>query len=139
MKMEIEIIPEDFNGLYCVKWNDTLCSEFKSDWDYLQKRPYELNCYITNRNNDTLGYYGPMSFQQQIAYFKTIDNSDSIVNLNFKIGVNPFSTFLDKQSKGYIDKFNESNKEQTFFKSIQLDLNSVLKKEMEIELIKIKN
>jgi len=139
MKMEIELIPENFNGGYSISWNDSLCAEFISTkLNFLQKRPYELNCYITDRNNDTLGYYGPQSFQQQFTYFSTINKLDSVVNLNFKIGINPFSTFLENQSKEYIKKFNEVNEKQIFFEPIQLKLSSELKK-TEIELIKIKN
>ena len=139
MKLEIEIVPEDFNGGYSISWNDSLCAEFiETEWDFLQKRPYELNCYITDRNNDTLGYYGPQSFQQQFAYFSTIDKSDSIVNLNFKIGINPFSTFLETQTKDYIEKFNKVNERQTFFEPVKLELSSKLL-QTEIELIKIKN
>ena len=139
MKLGIEIVPESFNGGYSISWNDSLCAEFiASEWDFLQKRPYELNCYITDRNNDTLGYYGPQSFQQQFAYFSTINKSDSIVNLNFKIGINPFSTYLETKSKDYIEKFNKVNERQTVFEPVQLELKSSLQK-MEIELIKIKN
>ena len=139
MKLEIEIVPEDFNGGYSISWNDSLCAEFiATEWDFLQKRPYELNCYITDRNNDTLGYYGPQSFQQQFAYFRTNEKSDSIVNLNFKIGINPFSTYLETKSKGYIEKFNKMNEKQTFFKTVELELKSKMQKK-EIELIKTKN
>ena len=137
--MEIEIVPEDFNGGYSIAWNDSLCAKFISTAsNFLQQRPYELNCYITDRNNDTLGYYGPQSSQQQFAYFSTINKSDSIVNLNFKIGINPFSTFLENQSEEYIKKFIELNEKQIVFKPIQLKLSSELEK-TEIELINIKN
>lgn len=139
MKLEIEIVPEDFNGGYSISWKDSLCAEFIApEWNFLQKRPYELNCYITNRNNDTLGYYGPQSFQQQFAYFSTIDKYDSIVNLNFKIGINPFSTFLETKSEDYIEKFNKINEKQTLFEPVKLELSQKLLK-TEIELIKIKN
>ena len=139
MNIEIEIIPEDLEGGYSISWKDTLCSEFESDLDYLEKRPFELNCYITNKSNDTLGYYGPQSSQQQFAYFQCKDKLDSIINLNFKVNLNPFSTFLHSHDKSYIDNFIELNKEQIFFESIQMNLSSVLREKLEIELEKTRH
>lgn len=137
MKMDIEIVPEDHNGGYLISWNDSLCSEFGSDGDYLQKRPYELYCHIFSKEKDTLGYYRGLSSPRQFTYFQTKENTDSIIDLEFSIGINHFSEFLEEQSKDYIEKFNRLNKEQTLFKPIKLNLDTVIRKSIEIELIKI--
>ena len=139
MKMDIEIFPEDFNGGYSLSWKDTLCSNFADDKRYLEKRPYELNCYILNKNNDTLGYYIGLSSPRQWTYFQTKDSTDSMIYLNYSVRINHFSSFLAEQSKEYIDNFNNRHKEQIQFKSIALDINTALRKNKEIELINIKN
>ena len=139
MKMDIEIYLEFENGGYFISWNDTLCSEFKSDWNYLQKRPFELYCYIFNKKNDTLGYYRGLSSPRQFTYFQTIENTDSIIDLRFSVGINHFSEFLSEQSEGYIEKFNENFKKRIEFAPIEVDLKTELKKKIEIELINIKN
>jgi len=136
MKLEIEITPETGNGGYSISWNDTLCPEFKSNWDYLQKRPYELYCYITNSNNDTLGYYYGLSSPRQFTYFQTNSAKDSIINLGFLVGVNHFSGFLAEQTQDYINQFNENNEDGIEFELIRLNLSEVARKKTEIELIK---
>lgn len=122
MKIEIEIIPESTNGSYSIAWNDTLCSEFKSDWNYLQKRPYELHCHILDKENDTIGYYRGLSSPQQFTYFHTNDNSDSIIYLRFSVGVNSFSE--------YIESCNESIYEPIEFKPIKIDLRLDMRKKI---------
>ena len=139
MKMAIEIIPEDSNGGYSISWNDNLCSDFANDKRYLEKRPNELYCYILNEKNDTLGYYRGCSSPRQWTYFHTVDNTDSIIYLRYRVGINQFSSFLAEQTKDYIYKFNERNKKPIEFKPISLNINSALRKKKEIELIKVKN
>ena len=139
MKMEIELYLEFENGGYFISWNDTLCSEFKSDWNYLQKRPFELYCHILNKKKDTLGYYRGLSSPRQFTYFQTTENTDSIIDLKFSVGINYFSEFLDEQSEEYIEEFNENFKERIEFKPVEVDLKTDLKKKIEIELINIKN
>lgn len=139
MNLEIELIPESYNGVYSISWNDTLCSEFNSEWNYLQIRPYELYCYITNLNEDTLGYYCGLSSPRQFTYFQTKASDDSIVNANFFIGINHFSEFISVQTQEYIDQFNKINEGRIEFTQIRLNLNDVMRKKMEIELIKIKD
>ncbi|WP_308993727.1 hypothetical protein QLS71_015165 [Mariniflexile litorale] len=65
MKIDVEIYLEFADGGYAISWNDKLCPEFKSDWNYLQKRPYELYCLILNKEKDTLGYYRGLSSPRQ--------------------------------------------------------------------------
>lgn len=134
MKMNIEIIPEDFKGGYSISWNDTLG---KSQGFAIDNRPYELHCYITNNQNDTLGYYRGLSSPRQFAYFRTKGKKDSIINVKFRVGINHFSEFLFEQSQEYIDKFNANSKERIEFETLRLDLNSILRKKTEIELVNI--
>ena len=135
MKMDIEIYLEFEPDVYFISWNDTLCFEFKSDWNYLQKRPYELYCHIFNKENDTLGYYRGLSSPRQFTYFQTKKNTDSIIDLEFSVGINHFSEFLDEQSEEYINGFNEKFAERIEFKPIRVDLKTDLKKKIEIELV----
>lgn len=135
MKMNIQVYLEYEPGIYFISWNDTLCSEFQSDWNYLQKRPYELYCHIFNKERDTLGYYKGLSSPRQFTYFQTKPNTDSIIDLEFSVGINYFSEFLDKQSEDYIDRFNEKMAERIEFKPIRVDLRTDLKKKIAIELI----
>ncbi|WP_203296751.1 hypothetical protein [Luteirhabdus pelagi] len=139
MKMDIEIYLEFEPGGYLISWNDTLCSKFKSDSNYLQKRPYELYCHIFNKEKDTLGYYRGLSSPRQFTYFQTKQVTDSIVDLEFSIGINHFSDFLFEQSDEYINRFNQIFEERTEFKPIRIDLKTDLKKKMEIELVNVKN
>jgi len=139
MKMEIEIYLEFEPDGYFISWNDTLCSEFITDWNYLEKRPYELYCHIFNKERDTLGYYRGLSSPRQFTYFRTGEETDSIIDLEFSVGINHFSEFLYEQSEDYINRFNENFEERIEFKSIRLDLKTDLKKKIEIELINKKN
>ncbi|AXG71782.1 hypothetical protein KORDIASMS9_04040 [Kordia sp. SMS9] len=139
MKMEIEMYLEFEPGGYFISWNDTSCSEFKSSWNYLQKRPYELYCHIFNKERNTLGYYRGLSSLRQFAYFQTKPNTDSIIDLEFSIGINHFSEFLAEQSDDYINNFNEKFEEKIEFKPVRVDLKTDLKKKIEIELINRKN
>ncbi len=120
MKIEIEIIPESASGSYSVVWNDTLCSEFKSDWNYLQKRPYEIHCHVLDKEYDTIGYYQGLSTPQQFTYFQIDDCTDSIIYLRFSVGVNYFSE--------YIDSLNDSSIDSLVFKPIKFDIRTDIRK-----------
>lgn len=135
MKIEIEVYLEFEPDGYFISWNDTLCSEFNSNWNYLQKRPYELYCHIFNKERDTLGYYIGLSSPRQFTYFQTKQNTDSIIDLEFSVGINHFSVFLAEQSEDYIKRFNEMFEEKIEFKPIRVDLKTDLKKKIKIELI----
>lgn len=139
MKMDIEMYLEFEPGGYYISWNDTLCSEFNSDWNYLQKRPYELYCHIFNTKRDTLGYYRGLSSPRQFTYFQTKQNWDSIIDLEFSVGINHFSEFLAEQSEDYIESFNERFDERIEFKPVRVNLRTDLNKKKEIELINRKN
>ncbi|MFK7937478.1 MAG: hypothetical protein AB8G22_28440 [Saprospiraceae bacterium] len=138
VNLKIEIIPEFGDNGYSISWNDTLCSEFKSKWNYLQLRPYELYCYITNNNNDTLGYYRGLSSPQQFTYFETKVREDSIIKVDFLVGINHFSEFLSEQTPKYINQFNENNKERIVFERVEFNLNKDVRKKMVLKLTRIK-
>ena len=134
MGLAIEIIPDFGDTGYSISWKDTLCSEFKNEWNYLDLRPYELYCYITNRNNDTLGYYRGLSTPRQFTYFDTKSEVDSIIKIDFSVGINHFSEFLAKQTPEYIDQFNHRNKERIVFEKVEFNLNRDLRKKVSLEL-----
>lgn len=134
LAIEIEVVPEDYNGSYSLSWVDGLCPEFNIDNRYLEDRPYELYCFITNRQNDTLGYYSGLSSPRQFTYFETNDTNDSIINIQFLVGTNHFSAFLAEQSEEYIQQFNENNSDRIEFETVQLDLSKILRKKIEINL-----
>lgn len=135
LEIEIEVVPEDYNGGYLLSWVDGLCLEFNTDHRYLENRPYELYCFITNRHNDTLGYYSGLSSPRQFTYFQTSDTNDSLINIKFLVGTNHFSGFLAEQSQKYIDQFNENNSDRIEFETVQLDISKILHKKIEINLI----
>lgn len=76
---------------------------------------------------------------KQWTYFQTKTPTDSLINVNFMVGINHFSGMLAEQSEEYINQFNENNKEPIVFKQIQLNLANVLRKEMEVELVRVEN
>ena len=93
-------------NLYYVQWHDTLGQAegyTRSKW---VKRPKEVWCVITNKNNDTLGRYMGSSTAQNFANFQS---KDSIVVLHFMMGVNFFS-----------DLFNEEKDVDSYVKEHQL-------------------
>lgn len=138
MNLGIKIVPEFGDNGYSLSWNDTLCSAFKFEWNYLQLRPYELYCYITNNNQDTLGYYRGLSTPRQFAYFETKIREDSIINVDFSIGINHFSEFLSEQTPKYINQFNENNKERIVFERLVFNLNKDVRKKIALELTRTK-
>ena len=137
MSIEFEVIPEFGNNKYVINWADTLGSKFESEWNYLQIRPLELNCYITNINEDTLGFYQGLSSPRQFTYFQTNTSKDSIINIDFSVGINHFSEFLFEQTSEYINEFNKNNLKKIKFNRIRLNLKSDLRKRVDIELVEI--
>lgn len=124
IKLSFQIIPEDFDkGLYYVEWEDTLgLSEGYLEGDFA-KRPKEIWCVITNDRNDTLGYYRGLSTAQTFSPFQSID---SVVILNFMIGVNFFS------DKSQPDLQLAENPIQ--YEPVRINIQTDLRKEFEVEL-----
>lgn len=130
MKLSFTIFPEG-NNQYSIMWKDTLgYSEGYTEGSMsFIKRPREIWCVITSLNNDTLGYYQGLSTAQTFTYF---NSTDSIVNLNFMIGLNIFSDKLDSDTldSDYEKLLNSPIK----FKALNININEYLNNEREIIL-----
>jgi hypothetical protein len=138
MQVGYRILPEDDIGGYTLSWNDTLFkSQFTDEETFLIQRPLELHCYILNNNNDTFGYYRGVCNPQQFTYFQLNKNTDSIINLNFSIGINHFSEFLEEQSEEDIEEFYENNKMPIKFETLKNDLRKTEREKLEIVLLNI--
>lgn len=131
MKLAFEVIPEDYDrNLYYVNWQDTVGESEGYLPAKMLKRPKEIWCVITNKNNDTLGHYTGRSMAQTTAYFQT---TDTVVILNFMIGLNMFSDKLDDEKTGR--EYWEANKTPIEFKPIHFNMKSDQRKKFELELI----
>jgi hypothetical protein len=119
IKLTFQIIPEDYDkNLYVVEWKDTL--GIKQGYNIIE-RPKEIWCIITNRSNDTLGYYRGQSTAQTFAYFQS---TDSIVTLNFMIGLTLFRSAESLDIK----------QNPICFEPVEINLNIDLRKEFEMIL-----
>jgi len=131
MNISFEIHPEDYeNKSYSIVWYDTLGLSEGYLPENIIERPKEIKCMITNKDNDTLGYYKGSSMAQTYMYFNT---NDSIINLNFMIGLNliPKKIKTEKEKIDYLKK----NIIPIKFKPIEINLNKDLSKKIEVELI----
>ena len=136
-KLEFEVIPEDYEKhFYSITWKDTLgLSEGYIDNKWFS-RPKEIWCIVTNQKDDTLGHYTGLSTAQTFAYFET---TDTLVTLNFMIGLNFFS---DKFGSGQnmtefennARQFSLVNRLPIVFQPIKLNLKTDLRKKYDIEL-----
>ena len=131
MQLKYEIIPEDYErNLYSVDWTDTLGLSEGYLADKIFERPKEIWCFVINNENDTLGYYHGLSTPQTFCYFQT---TDSIITLNFMIGLNILPRKFEKDTTGAKEYF-ESNKTPVEFKPVKVNIKSDLRKEFEVEL-----
>ncbi len=119
MPVIIEVYPEDTTGWFILEWNDTLGVANKHT---LFSRPYELHCCVKNQMDDTLGIYRGLSTSQQFVYFKVNPLKDDSITVDFKIAINPFSSFLADQSKGYLYQFFSDKSKLVHFHPVQLEL-----------------
>ena len=137
MKISFAVIPEDYDSnLYSVEWTDTLGQAEGYQGSKLTKRPKEVWCVITNDRKDTLGYYQGLSTAQTFAEFQS---KDTIVTLNFMIGLNFFTDKFDsgKSMEDYekaAHEYSKDNKLPIFFEPIQINLKTDLRKKYDIEL-----
>ena len=136
-KLTYEVFPEDYERkLYTVQWKDTLGQKEGYEDDKWLKRPKEIWCIVTNNKNDTLGYYMGLSTAQD---FLTFESSDTIVALNFMIGLNFFS---DKFGSGKdmsefennARQYSKDNRLPITFEPIVLNLKADSRKKYDIEL-----
>jgi hypothetical protein len=137
MRISFDILPEDYErNLYTVEWTDTLGQAEGYQGRKLLKRPKEVWCVITNDRKDTLGYYRGLSTAQTFAGFQS---KDTIVTLNFMIGLNFFTDKFDSgksmpdYEKAAYD-YSQDNKLPIVFEPIQINLKSDLRKKFDIEL-----
>jgi hypothetical protein len=131
MKLTYEIIPEDHDrNYYTVMWTDTLgLSEGYLPEKY-PSRPKEIWCFVTNYENDTLGYYKGMSMPHNYCDFKS---TDSLITLNFMTGLNILPEQFEKDTTGasaYLKK-NQTPKE---FEPITVNINTDLRQKFTVEL-----
>ena len=137
MRISFDIIPEDYErNLYSVEWKDTLGQADGYRGRKLINRPKEVWCVITNNRKDTLGYYLGLSTAQTFAEFQS---KDTIVILNFMIGLNFFTDKFDngKSMPDYekaAHDYSQDNKLPIVFEPIQINLKSDLRKKFDIEL-----
>ena len=131
IQLSYEIIPEDYErNLYYVSWNDTLgLSEGYLPDKFLQ-RPKELWCFITNNSHDTLGYYKGLSMPQSYLYFQT---TDTIVTLNFMIGLNIFSSKFETDTIG-AKEYYKANTNPIEFEPIEINILTDLRQTFKREL-----
>lgn len=119
IKLTFQIIPEDYDkNWYSVEWKDTL--GIKQGYNTIE-RPKEIWCVITDRNDDTLGYYRGRSTAQTFTYFQP---TDSIITLNFMIGLTLF-----RSAKSLDPKQNP-----VYFEPVKINLNTDIRKEFEMIL-----
>ena len=129
--INFRIIPEYNDGTYYVEWKDTLGQ--KNGFDQFN-RPLEVWCIVKNLTNDTIGYYKGLSTPQKMSYFTT---TDSIVSLEFKVGINTFSEVYYNQSEKENKKlWNFNAQRMTDFEPIELNIKRDLRKEQNIVLNK---
>jgi hypothetical protein len=137
MKLNFQVIPEDYEKhFYTVEWKDTLGQSEGYVGHKWFTRPKEIWCVLTNHKNDTLGYYMGLSTAQTFASFQS---TDTLVTLNFMIGLNFFS---DKFGSGKdmfefennAKEYSNDNRLPIVFKPIQLNLKTDLQKNYDIEL-----
>ena len=130
-QLKYKIISEDYGrNLYYVEWTDTLGLSEGYLPDKILKRPKEIWCFVTNNQNDTLGYYHGLSMAQTFCYFQT---TDSIVTLNFMIGLNMFPDKFENDTTG-AKAYQEANKTPIEFEPIEVNIKTDLRKEFEVEL-----
>ncbi len=104
MAISIKVYPEDFEkNFYAIEWEDTIGNYLGYNEMPKQDRPFEIWCFVTNNEGDTLGYYRGLSSPRQFCYFQSDDDS---VNIEFQIGPNPFSEelYLNESFKELIQK-----------------------------------
>lgn len=134
--LTIELTPESYFGDYSITWKDTIgLSDLDDSSTFLMDRTNEIHCHIIHQSGDTLGYYRGMSMPGQWTYFQTKTSADSLIYLNFSIGVNHFSTQLATYSQKELRKFIVKNKNPIQFKPVEIYLDTALRKSYTIKLV----
>jgi hypothetical protein len=127
MKISLSIISEDEkNKYYSLDWDDTLG---KKQGYSIHNRPKEIWCYITNRKKDTLDYYYGLSTSHTYLEF---ESQDSIVYLNFLIGVNPNYEVKSIEEQNALINYE---KNPIIYESVEANLNQDLRNKVELVLL----
>lgn len=131
IQITYEIIPEDYEqNHFTVKWKDTLGLGEGYLPEKFFSRPKEIWCNVTNRENDTLGYYKGMSMPHDYCDFKT---TDTLVTLNFMIGLNILPEKFENDTTGATE-YIKANQNPVEFKPIEVNMNTDLRQSFTIEL-----
>lgn len=136
-RLTFEVYPEDYERkLYTLQWKDTLGQKEGYVDNKWLKRPKEIWCIVTNSKKDTLDYYMGLSMAQD---FLTFASNDSIITLNFMIGLNFFSDKFGsgenmKEFENNARQYSKDNRLPIVFEPIVLSLNTDLRKKYDIEL-----
>lgn len=132
LKLSFNVLPEDLEGdIYSIQWTDTLGQSEGYDSKRFIKRPKEVWCVVTNEKKDTLGYYRGLSTAQDFVQFQSID---TVVILNFMIGLNFFSDkFGDGDNMEAYEKaaqdYSRENRLPVVFKPVPINLRTGLEKQ----------
>ncbi len=136
-RVTFEVLPEDYERKsYTVQWKDTLGQKegyVEGKW---LRRPKEIWCIVTNSKKDTLDYYMGLSTAQD---FLTFESSDTIITLNFMIGLNFFSDKFGtgenmKEFENNARQYSKDNRLPIVFEPIVLSLKTDTRKKYDIEL-----
>lgn len=135
MNLTYEIIQENLkNNLYVLKWKDTLgLSKGYLPNNYFN-RPKEVWCIITEKENDTIGYYCGSSMPRSYCYFTP---TDSLVTLKFMVGFNILPKKFESDTLGMAAYLKASIKPKEF-EPIHLNIRSDNEKQFE-KIIKEKH
>jgi hypothetical protein len=139
VELNLRIVPEDTLNGYVLQWNDKINPTGADENRKLRARPYELYCTVTSSASDTLGYYIGSSSPRNYLGFVVNKKEDNEVYVQFHIGINYFSTYLEKQDVKYIDEFNELASDFPKFEKLSFDLSNQTYKWMYVRLQEIPN
>ncbi|MFA6152184.1 MAG: hypothetical protein WC716_12740 [Chitinophagaceae bacterium] len=129
MQISFEVIPEDYAlHLYNIVWEDT-CGQSEGYEHNKIKRPQEVWCFVTDKHQDTLGYYSGMSTAQTFTGFQT---KDSIITVQFMTGFNFFSDRFDEPKEAIDYAFDHHL--PIVYQPLQINLKTDLRKKMVLVL-----
>lgn len=136
MKLTFEVVPEDFErNFFYVEWEDTLGMSENNQDDRILNRRKEVWCVITDEKGNTVGDYKGLSTAQTFADF---ESKDTIVTLNFMIGLNLFSEKFENEKMmkrgGQMIQYYLKNELPVRFKPIKINLKNGLRKKHKVEL-----
>ena len=139
VELRVRIIPEDTIGGYVLEWDDGINPTGANEKDKFRIRPYELYCTITSSTSDTLAYYIGSSSPRNYLGFVVNPKDENEIFLQFQIGINHFSSYLEQQDEKYIEKFNRIASNFPKYEIQSFDLSSQTYNWMNLKLHKTDN